>query len=95
MKCVKILINIILLKNIKMIDKPLLAAVIALLTLSIIMSYSLSTYTVLYFHFNHNHFFVRQSISIVIAFLTMIMVSKLDPDKWFSRIGLTLFVVFF
>jgi len=95
MKCVKILINIILLKNIKMIDKPLLAAVIALLTLSIIMSYSLSTYTVLYFHFNHNHFFVRQSISIVIAFITMIMVSKLDPDKWFSRIGLTLFVVFF
>jgi cell division protein FtsW len=78
-----------------MIDKPLLAAVIALLTLSMVMSYSLSTYTVLYFHFNDFHFFLRQSISIFIAFVAMVLLSKLDPDKWFAPVGLTLFFSFF
>lgn len=78
-----------------MIDKPLLAAVVALLTLSMVMSYSLSTYTVLYFHFNDFHFFLRQSISILIAFTAMVLLSRLDPDKWFAPLGLTLFLVFF
>jgi len=78
-----------------MIDKPLLAAVVALLTLSMVMSYSLSTYTVLYFHFSDFHFFFRQSISIFIAFTAMVVLSKLDPDKWFVPVGLTLFLVFF
>jgi cell division protein FtsW len=78
-----------------MIDKPLLAAVIALLTLSMVMSYSLSTYTVLHFHFNDFHFFFRQSISIFIAFSVMVILSRLDPDKWFAPVGLTLFLVFF
>ncbi|OQX50212.1 MAG: cell division protein [Epsilonproteobacteria bacterium 4484_20] len=78
-----------------MIDKPLLAAVIALLTLSLVMSYSLSTYTVLHFHFSDLHFFFRQSISIFIAFTAMVILSKLDPDKWFAPVGLTLFLVFF
>ena len=78
-----------------MIDKPLLAAVIALLTLSMVMSYSLSTYTVLYFHFNDFHFFLRQSISILIAFTAMVILSKLDPEKWFARVGLLLFFSFF
>ncbi|WP_294954961.1 putative peptidoglycan glycosyltransferase FtsW [Sulfurovum sp.] len=78
-----------------MIDKPLLAAVIALLTLSMVMSYSLSTYTVLLFHYNDFHFFLRQSISIFIAFIVMVILSKLDPDKWFAPVGLTLFFSFF
>ena len=78
-----------------MIDKPLLAAVMALLTLSMVMSYSLSTYTVLLFHFNDLHFFFRQSISIFIAFTVMVILSRLDPEKWFAPVGLTLFLVFF
>jgi len=78
-----------------MIDKPLLAAVMVLLTLSMVMSYSLSTYTVLYFHFDDLHFFLRQSISIFVAFTAMVFLSRLDPDKWFSRVGLTLFFTFF
>jgi len=78
-----------------MIDKPLLAAVVALLTLSMVMSYSLSTYTVLYFHFSDLHFFFRQSISIFIAFSAMVLLSRLDPDKWFIPVGLTLFLLFF
>jgi len=82
-------------KEYAMIDKPLLAAVVALLTLSMVMSYSLSTYTVLYFHFSDFHFFFRQSISIFIAFSAMVFLSRLDPDKWFIPVGLTLFLLFF
>ncbi|RRS30611.1 MAG: cell division protein [Epsilonproteobacteria bacterium (ex Lamellibrachia satsuma)] len=78
-----------------MIDKPLLAAVMILLTLSLVMSYSLSTYTVLHFHYTDFHFFIRQSIAVIIGFMVMVMLSKLDPDKWFSVVGLLLFILFF
>ncbi len=78
-----------------MIDKPLLAGVIALLTLSLVMSYSLSTYTVVHFSYVDFHFFIRQSMAIFIGFVTIVILSKLDPDKWFARVGLALFVSFF
>ncbi len=78
-----------------MIDKPLLAGVMVLLTLSLVMSYSLSTYAVVFFGYEDFHFFIRQSIAIFIGFITMIILTKLDPDKWFVRVGLLLFVSFF
>jgi len=34
-------------------------------------------------------------MAIFIGFVTMVLLSKMDPDKWFSRIGLSLFVLFF
>lgn len=78
-----------------MIDKPLLAAVMALLTLSLVMSYSLSTYTVVHFEYMDFHFFIRQMMAVFIGFVTMVLLSKMNPDKWFSRIGMMLFVIFF
>ena len=78
-----------------MIDKPLLAGVMVLLTLSLVMSYSLSTYTVVHFHYSDFHFFIRQSMAVFIGFITMVLLSKMDPDRWFSRVGLLLFFVFF
>lgn len=66
-----------------------------LLTLSLVMSYSLSTYTVVYLEYNDFHFFKRQSIAIFIGFMVMVILSKLEPDIWFSRIGLVLFIGFF
>ncbi|MDM5272233.1 putative peptidoglycan glycosyltransferase FtsW [Sulfurovum sp. zt1-1] len=78
-----------------MIDKPLLAAVIALLTFSLMMSYSLSTYTVIHFHYSDFHFFLRQFIAIFIALLTMVTISKINPDKWFVPMSMVLFVTFF
>jgi len=78
-----------------MIDKPLFAGVMILLTLSLVMSYSLSTYTVLHFHYGDFHFFMRQSMAIFIGFVSMIILSKLEPDTWFHRIGLFLFISFF
>ena len=78
-----------------MIDKPLLASVMLLLTLSLVMSYSLSTYTVVHFNYMDFHFFIRQMMAIFIGFVTMVLLSKMDPDKWFSRVGMLLFVIFF
>jgi cell division protein FtsW len=78
-----------------MIDKALLAGVMALLTLSLVMSYSLSTYTVLHLEYNDFHFFMRQSIFVVLGFSAMVILSKLNPDKWLVPVGLALFVVFF
>jgi len=77
-----------------MIDKTLLMAVMALLTLSLIMSYSLSVFTVLRFNYSDFHFFFRQSIFVFSGLVSMIILSKLNPEKWFTRVGLALFVVF-
>ena len=77
-----------------MIDKPLLAAVMMLLTLSLIMDYSLSVYTVANFNYDDFHFFIRQSAAVFIGFIAMVILSKMDPDRWFSRVGLTLFLLF-
>ncbi len=78
-----------------MIDKPLLAAVVALLTFSLMMSYSLSVYTVMHFDYMDFHFFIRQSIAVFVGMVMMIIISKLDPVKWFIPLGMTLFAVFF
>ncbi|HEY9189589.1 MAG TPA: putative peptidoglycan glycosyltransferase FtsW [Sulfurovum sp.] len=78
-----------------MMDKPLLAAVMTLLTLSLVMSYSLSAYTVVYFGYGDFHFFIRQSIAVLIGFMSMVILSKMDPDEWFSRVGMALFILFF
>ena len=78
-----------------MIDRPLLAAVMALLTLSLVMSYSLSTYAVIYYGYQDFHFFIRQSVAVFVGFLIIFTLSKLNPDKWFDKIGLSLFFSFF
>jgi len=78
-----------------MIDKPLLSAVMVLLTLSLVMDYSLSVYTVSHFHYTEFHFFIRQSIAVFLGFIIMVILSKMDPDKWFARVGLLLFISFF
>jgi len=77
-----------------MIDKPLLAAVMTLLTLSLVMDYSLSVYTVAHFHYADFHFFIRQSAAVLIGFVSMVILSKMDPDVWLSRVGLALFFLF-
>ena len=78
-----------------MIDKPLYISVMLLLTLSLIMSYSLSTYTIILYHYDDFHFFLRQLSAVFIGLILMIFLSKLDPDKWFNRIGFLLFITFF
>jgi cell division protein FtsW len=78
-----------------MIDKPLLGVVIALLTLSLMLSYSLSAYTVVHFGYMDFHFFIRQAVAIAIGLVIMVTLSKMNPDKWFVPLGFLLFFSFF
>jgi cell division protein FtsW len=78
-----------------MIDKPLLMAVMALLTLSLIMDYSLSVYTVQHFDYSNFHFLFRQSAAVFTGLVVMIVLSRLDPGKWFVPVGVLLFIIFF
>ncbi|HHH19846.1 MAG TPA: cell division protein [Campylobacterales bacterium] len=77
-----------------MIDKPLFGATILLLLIGLIMSYSLSTYAVIQHGFNDTHFFVRQFIAVIIGIGLMLLLSKLDADRWFKPIGFVLFLFF-
>jgi len=77
-----------------MIDKPLFSATIILLILGLIMSYSLSPYAVVKYHYTDMHFFIRQGVAVFIGIVLMIILSKLDPDKWFKPIGMGLFLSF-
>lgn len=77
-----------------MIDKPLFGATIILLVLGLIMSYSLSSYAVLKYGYQDMHFFLRQFIAIMIGVTFMVVLSKLDPDRWFKPIGIFIFSLF-
>ncbi|NKQ41367.1 MAG: cell division protein FtsW [Sulfurovum sp.] len=78
-----------------MIDKLLFATIIALFTISLMMSYSLSTFTVLYHDFSGPHFFIRQAFAVFIGIGIMVFLSRLDPDVWFARVGFALFILSF
>jgi len=78
-----------------MIDKPLLISVMVLLCISLIMDYSLSVYTVSLFNYGELHFFIRQSIAVILGFIAMIIISKMDPDRYFKPLGFVIFLLFF
>jgi len=82
------------LKNIIMIDKPLFGATIILLVIGLVMSYSLSSYVVMNYHYDDMHFFIRQLIAVIIGLSLMVFISRLNPDKWFKPIGMVLFMSF-
>ena len=77
-----------------MIDKPLLIATMILLTISLMMDYSLSVYTVSMFGYNEFHFFIRQAVAVLLGFFIMIIISKLNPDRNFSKLGFVIFILF-
>ncbi len=76
-----------------MIDKTLFGAVMALFTLSLIMSYTLSEYTVFYYGYGDLHFFIRQAAAIALGIGLMVGLSRLDPDCWFVPLGFAVFLL--
>ncbi len=74
-----------------MADKKLFLLTTALITIGIICSYTLSTYTVIYLEVNSFHFVVRELLISIISILLMWWIAQLDPDKWLHPLGLTLF----
>ena len=62
-------------------DKKLFYLACILITISIVFSYSLSAFTVLYFNYDEFHFFIRQLCFGVSGILIMFFLSQLEPDK--------------
>ncbi len=75
-----------------MTDRSLFLSVSLLITIGIVLSYSLSSYIVILFEYNPFHFAFRQAFFAFLSIIMMWSVSRLDADVWLHRIGLTLFV---
>ncbi len=75
-----------------MADRQLFILTALLIGISIIVSYSLSSYIVVLFGYSDFHFVIRQSAFGVLSILIMWSLSQLDPDVWLKRLGLTLFI---
>ena len=75
-----------------MADRKLFALVSTLIGISVIMSYSLSTYTTLLFGVNEFHFVIRQAIFGLLSICIIWAIAQLNPDKWLTPIGFTLFL---
>jgi len=75
-----------------MADKVLFGAVMVLFTLSLILSYSLSEYAVIYYEYSDLHFFIRQFAAIIIGMILIVGLSRLDPDHWFIPLGFGIFI---
>jgi len=76
-----------------MVDKTLFGAVMALFTLSLILSYTLSEYAVIYYGYPDLHFFIRQSAAIALGIMLIVGLSRLDPDHWFVPLGFGVFIL--
>ena len=72
-------------------DRKLFTLVSIIIGISIILTYSLSSYITLLFGLNEFHFAIRQAAFGFISISVMFGLSLLNPDKWLSRVGFTLF----
>ncbi|PHQ91950.1 MAG: cell division protein [Sulfurimonas sp.] len=75
-----------------MADRKLFALVASLIGMSIILSYTLSTYTTLLFGVSEFHFVLRQATFGIMSITVIWILAQLDPDKWLTPIGFTLFL---
>ncbi|MCD6172519.1 MAG: FtsW/RodA/SpoVE family cell cycle protein [Sulfurimonas sp.] len=75
-----------------MADRKLFALVSTLIGISIIMAYTLSTYTTLLFGVNEFHFAIRQAAFGVLSITVIWLIAQLNPDKWLTPIGFILFI---
>ncbi len=75
-----------------MADRKLFALVSTLIGISIIMGYSLSTYTTLLFGVNEFHFAIRQAVFGLFSITLIWSIAQLDPDKWLTPLGFLLFL---
>jgi cell division protein FtsW len=73
-------------------DRTLFTLVAALIGISIVLSYTLTQYTVLLFGVDQFHFVERQAGFGFVGLSIMYGLSLLDPDRWLNRVGFTLFI---
>ncbi|MBN2782331.1 MAG: cell division protein FtsW [Campylobacterales bacterium] len=75
-----------------MADRKLFTLVSILIGISVLLSYTLTSYVTLLFDVNEFHFVIRQAAFGILSIVLIWGLSLLDPDKWLSRIGFTLFI---
>ncbi|RXJ56169.1 FtsW/RodA/SpoVE family cell cycle protein [Candidatus Marinarcus aquaticus] len=76
-------------------DYYLFIAASILILISILFSYSLSVYTVIYFDYSNFHFFLRQAFVGLLSILIMWIMAQFDPTKWVKPISMAFFILFF
>lgn len=76
-----------------MADRKLFLYTTILITIGVVMSYSLSTYTIIIYHYGQFHFLARQLFSAIIGILLMWIFSQINPNKGFNKIGFALFII--
>ncbi len=74
-----------------MADRKLFTLISILIGVSIVLSYTLSTYTTILFGVSEFHFAIRQAAFGLLSIVIIYTLSRLDPDKWLKPIGFTLF----
>jgi cell division protein FtsW len=74
-----------------MVDKKLFIYVGIAITIGVIFSYSLSTFTVLLYGYNQFHFFIRESFVGILSIVLMWGISRADPDKIIVPLGFFFF----
>ena len=74
-----------------MADRKLFTLVAILIGVSIVLSYTLATYTTILFGVNEFHFAIRQAAFGLLSITIIWALAQLDPDKWLKPIGFTLF----
>lgn len=74
-------------------DKMLFQICAVLITFGVISAYTLSTYTVVLYNYDHFHFLIRQGGTAIIAILIMWRMAQLDPDRWLHRIGMGMLII--
>ncbi len=75
-------------------DRTIFFIAVILITVGIIFSLSLTTYTSLLTYNNEFHFFIRQLFTGIFSIFIMWAISQLDPDRYFLPLGFTLFFLF-
>lgn len=76
-------------------DRVLFLCACGLITIGVLMSYSLSTYTTLAYRYSDFHFFEREFVSAVFGIMIMWMFAQLAPEKYFLKFGFFLFFLAF
>lgn len=72
-------------------DRTLFALVSALIGISVLLAYTLTSYTTLLFEVNEFHFVIRQLIFSILGLCIIFILSQLDPDRWLKPVGFVLF----
>ncbi|NPA59444.1 MAG: FtsW/RodA/SpoVE family cell cycle protein [Epsilonproteobacteria bacterium] len=75
-----------------MADRKLFTLVSMLILVSIVLTYSLSSYITLLLGVNEFHFAIRQVAFAFISIMVMWSLSQLDPDKYLAPVGFSLFI---